>query len=157
MIRALAVAAAVSLPAVGFAEETPWPPDQTLATETAATRLAQAAPNAQQPAAPARAWLGVRINDVTPEIVASEGVQSLVGAYVLETVPGSPAMGVLVPGDIVLDVDNQEVISAHDLASKIQKLAPGAQVKLKIWRQHAASDVNVTLGVLPPSVPPPQQ
>ena len=66
-------------------------------------------------------------------------------------------MGQVVPGDIVLEVDNQDVISAHDLSSKIQRLAPGAQVKLKIWREHAATDTNVTLGVLPPSVPPPQQ
>jgi len=66
-------------------------------------------------------------------------------------------MGLVAPGDIVLEVDNQDVISAHDLSSKIQRFAPGAQVKLKIWREHAATDINVALGVLPPSVPPPQQ
>lgn len=152
MIRALALtAAAVWLPALAFAEE------QTTPTEAAVIRLAQRAPAAPQPPGPARAWLGVRINDVTPEIVASEGVQSLVGAYVVEVVPGSPAAGVLVPGDIVLDVDDREVLSAHDLSSKIQRLTPGTQTKLKIWRDHAASDLNVKLGVLPPSVPPPQQ
>jgi len=147
MILALAAAAA-SLAASAFAEEQPP------ATETAAIRLAQGAPAAPQLPGPARAWLGVRIKDVTPEIVASEGVQSLVGAYVVEVVPGSPATGVLLPEDIVLDVDNQDVTSAHDLSSKIQRLAPGTPVKLKIWREHAATDVSVKLGVLPPSVAP---
>jgi S1-C subfamily serine protease len=151
MIRALALAAAVSSwPALAFAE------GLTPAPQTAAIRVAQAAPNAQQPTAPARAWLGVRIKDVTPDIVASEGVQSLVGALVVEVVPGSPAMLVLVPGDIVLDVDKQEVISAQDLSSKIQRLAPGTDVTLTIWRDHATSDAKVKLGVLPPSLPQPQ-
>ena len=99
MILALAAAAA-SLAASAFAEEQPP------ATETATIRLTQGAPAAPQLPGPARAWLGVRIKDVTPEIVASEGVQSLVGAYVVEVVPGSPATGVLLPEDIVLDVDN---------------------------------------------------
>jgi S1-C subfamily serine protease len=154
MIRVLALAAAATLPAATFAEEPRWPSSQISAIETAAIRLAQAMP--QQTPAPARAWLGVRIQDVTPEIVASEGVQSLVGALVVEVVPGSPAMGVLVPGDIVLDVDNQEVISAHDLSSKIQRLVPGTDVMIKIWRDHAASDAKVKLGVLPTTLPQPQ-
>ncbi len=92
---------------------------------------------------------------MTPEIVANEGVQSLIGAYVVETAPGSPSAGVLVPNDIILAVDNQDVISAHDLASKIQRLAPGTDVKLKVWREHAASDLSVRLGTLPPPPPSP--
>jgi len=152
MIRTLALAAAVSLPALAFAGESYWPEGKAFPTD-ARTKLAQGAPNAQQPTVAARAWLGIRIKDVTPEIVASEGVQSLVGALVVEVVPGSPAMGILVPGDIVLDVDNREVISAHDLTAKIQRLAPGTNVTLKIWREHAATDVSARLGVLPPTPP----
>jgi S1-C subfamily serine protease len=144
LLRTLVLGSAVSLlPALAFAE----------GPENAAIKLAQGAPNAQQPTVAARAWLGIRIKDVTPEIVASEGVQSLVGALVVEVVPGSPAMGILVPGDIVLDVDNQEVISAHDLTAKIQRVAPGTNVTLKIWREHAATDVSARLGVLPPTPP----
>jgi S1-C subfamily serine protease len=148
LLRTVALASAVSLlPALAFAE------GQNPTTENAAIKMAQGAPNAQQPTVAARAWLGIRIKDVTPEIVASEGVQSLVGALVVEVVPGSPAMGILVPGDIVLDVNNQEVISAHDLTAKIQRVAPGTNVTLKIWRDHAATDVSARLGVLPPMPP----
>jgi len=68
-------------------------------------------------------------------------------------VPDNPAMGILVPGDIILDVDNQEVISAHDFTAKIQRVAPGTSVALKIWREHAAIDVSARLGVLPPTPP----
>lgn len=155
----LALTAAVSLPALASEIQGSPPHFEGPSAETPVVKLAQASPE-QAPGAPravatSQGWLGVKIKDVTPEIMTGEGVQSLIGAYVLETTPMSPASSVLTPGDIVLGVDNQEVISAHDLASKIQRLAPGSEVKLKIWREHAVSETSVKLGALPPSGQPP--
>ena len=106
MIRALALTAAVSLPA--FASEIQGSPPhfQGPSAETPVVKLAQASPE-QAPGAPraiatSQGWHGVKIKDVTPEIMAGEGVQFLIGAYVLETTPMSPAASVLTPGDIVL-------------------------------------------------------
>jgi S1-C subfamily serine protease len=149
MIRTLTLAASAltSLTALAFAE------DQAPATETAATRLAQAAPNAQPPTAPARGWLGVRIEDVTPEIMDGEGIQSLMGAYVVAALPGSPAANALQQGDIVLSVDNHDVSGAKEFAAAIQRSAPGTEVNMRIWRNHATSEVKVKLGVLPATAP----
>jgi S1-C subfamily serine protease len=143
MIRALALAAAMSLPALA--------PSQMSAAERAAVRLAQVAPNAQ---VPPRGWLGVRIEDVTPEMMDGQGIQSLMGAYVVAALPGGPAASALQPGDIVLSVNNHEVSDAKDFVATIQGAAPGTEIKMRIWRDHATNEVKVKLGAVPPTAPP---
>ena len=154
MTRVLALAAAVLVPAAAFAEGGPWPDTKVSPSEATAIRLAQTAPNAQQPPGPPRGWLGVRIEDVTPEMMDGQGIQSLMGAYVVAALPGGPAANALQPGDIVLSVDNHEVSGAKDFVTAIQGTAPGTEIKMRVWRDHAANEVKVKLGAVPPTALP---
>src|SRR5580698_8886115 len=58
----------------------------------------------------ARGWLGVQIQDLTPELAASVGSKENKGAIVASVVPGSPAARAgFRPGDLVLALNGKAV------------------------------------------------
>lgn len=60
---------------------------------------------------------------------------------------GSPAAKAgLAPGDVVLGVNGQKVDNSADLPRIIGEQKPGSVVRLSIWRDRKARDINVTLG-----------
>ncbi|HEY8345873.1 MAG TPA: PDZ domain-containing protein [Symbiobacteriaceae bacterium] len=70
------------------------------------------------------------------------GVQP-VGAEVVSVIPGSPAAGVLQPGDRIIAVDGHLVTGAADLQERMGQVSPGSQVVLRLRR----GDVELTLPV----------
>jgi len=76
-----------------------------------------------------RGWLGAEIQEVTPSIAESLGMQTPQSALVAEVKTGSPAMAAhLKAGDVVMTVNGQPVKGSADLVRKIGALAPGAKV-----------------------------
>jgi serine protease Do len=97
-----------------------------------------------------RGWLGVQIQQITPEIANSLGVKATTGALVVETQPDSPATEAgIKPLDIITAVNGQEVKSAHDLAHRIGAMAPNSKTDLSVLRDGARQTVSVTLGKMP--------
>ena len=56
-----------------------------------------------------RGWLGVSIQTVTPEIAAAIGLDDPHGALVADVVEGSPSVGKLETGDVILTFDGKRV------------------------------------------------
>ncbi|OPZ59439.1 MAG: putative periplasmic serine endoprotease DegP-like precursor [Deltaproteobacteria bacterium ADurb.Bin510] len=85
-----------------------------------------------------RGWLGVSIQELTPELAKAMGLKSSQGALVNEVFAGDPAAkaGIL-PGDVI--------IKAGGLTMLVGSLKPGANVKLTIWRSGGAHDFNLKL------------
>ena len=73
--------------------------------------------------------------DVT---IASEGVE------VVELIEDSPATGVLMPGDIIKEVDGKEVNLAEDVVKTIQEKAIGESVNLLILRNEVLREKVVS-------------
>ena len=97
-----------------------------------------------------RGWLGVQIQEVTPAIAASLGLQSEHGALVAVVTPNSPgAKAGLKQGDVILSFDGKEVSRLHDLPRLVAETAPDSSAKMKIWRNGQPLDLQVTLGELP--------
>jgi serine protease Do len=97
-----------------------------------------------------RGWLGTEIQQVTPSIAESLGMQKAEGAIVAEVTAGSPAMRAhLKDGDVILAVNGEPVKGSADLVRKIGAFAPGANLKLKILRDGTQQTVSVTLGNTP--------
>src|SRR5947208_2750703 len=97
-----------------------------------------------------RGWLGVQIQNVTPEIAESLGLKQAEGALVAEPQPGTPAVKAgIKSGDIITSVNDQPVKDSRDLARKIAGLPPGTAIKLGTLRSGQAKTVSVTLGELP--------
>jgi Lon-like protease len=62
---------------------------------------------------------------------------------VASTVKGTPAAGVLQPGDVITAVDGQQVSCHHDVVTMIRDRKPGADVTLTV--QHGAATKTITL------------
>ncbi len=60
------------------------------------------------------------------------------------TVQGTPAYGVLKPGDVITAVDGTPVDCHHDIVTMIRNRKPGASVTLTIDRQGQTKTVTIT-------------
>jgi len=97
-----------------------------------------------------RGWIGVQIQQVTPDIAESLGLKNPEGALVAEPQADSPAARAAIQsGDVITAVDGQPVKNARELARKISSMAPGTSVKLGVWRKGEEKQLTLTLGELP--------
>ncbi len=94
-----------------------------------------------------RGRLGVAIQGLDAELAQNFGLDKPNGALVASVENGSPAEKAgLAPGDVVLGVNGQKVDNSADLPRIIGEQKPGSVVRLSIWRDRKARDINVTLG-----------
>jgi serine protease Do len=97
-----------------------------------------------------RGWLGVQIQEVTPAIASSLGLQSEHGALVAMVTPDSPgAKAGLKQGDVILTFNGNEVSRLRDLPRLVAETAPDAGVKMNVWRNGQTKELQATLGELP--------
>jgi PDZ domain-containing protein len=73
------------------------------------------------------------------------------GMVVVEVLEGSPAEGVLAPGDTIVSIDGRELIEAHDLFEIMDGRAPGETVMLAVEApdRSGVRMVDVVLGENP--------
>ena len=90
------------------------------------------------------AGFGITLNNVTPEIARQfEIPPSTRGAVVSDVDPSSPAARVLQPGDVILQVNRQQVASAGEAGSALRVVASGRAVGLLILRRGQEQFVTV--------------
>lgn len=94
----------------------------------------------------ARGWLGVAIQEVTPEIARAVGLKDAAGAMVTMVYSGDPAdrAGVK-PGDIILRINAHDIEDPRDLTRYIGSLKPDAEVNISLWRDAKVVSLEVTL------------
>lgn len=97
-----------------------------------------------------RGYLGVYIQDVTPQMAKQFGLGEARGVLIGDVSADTPgARSGMKRGDVVLQLNGQPIDSANELRLHISQMAPGTAVKLHLWREGKTQDVNVTLGQLP--------
>ena len=97
-----------------------------------------------------RGWIGVQIQQVTPEIAESLGLKKTEGALVAEPQANGPAAKAGVEsGDVITRVNDQPVKDARELARTIGGMAPGQTVKLVVVHKGQDKILSMTLGELP--------
>lgn len=91
-----------------------------------------------------RGWLGVSIDDMTPEVAASLGLARPKGAIVTVVRPASPAAdaGVLA-NDIVLEFNRRPVDSGRDLSRAVADTPIGTTVPMVVLRNGKRMTLNV--------------
>ena len=98
----------------------------------------------------ARGWIGVKIQNVTPEIADSMGLKSTKGALISQPQTGAPAEAAgLKAGAVITAVNGETVDGPRDLARRIATLGPKKTVDLTYLRNGAEKNAKLTLGVLP--------
>jgi serine protease Do len=96
-----------------------------------------------------RGWLGVRIQPVTSDIAESLGMDRARGALVAGVIRGGPVDdGSIVPGDVVIRFDGEDVIEMRDLPRIVAESPVGNEVDVTIIRNGEEMEVQVTLGRL---------
>ena len=93
-----------------------------------------------------RGWLGVRIQDVTPEMAEAIGLGDVRGAMVSD-VPDGPAKDAgMVAGDVILTFDGQDVADTRELVRVVGNSAVGKTVRVVVFRDGKTVTLKVTLG-----------
>ena len=97
-----------------------------------------------------RGYLGVHIQDVTPELATAFGLKQGGGVLIGDVSPDAPAARAgLKKGDVILQINGQPIDARNQLQVQIAQMAPGTPVKLQIWRNGATQNVSLNLGELP--------
>jgi len=97
-----------------------------------------------------RGYLGVTIQGVNADMAKAFGLTEGGGALIGDVAPNSPAAKAgLQRGDIVLELNGQNVNGPDDLSVRVSQMAPGAVAHLQIVRNGQMKDVDVTLGEFP--------
>lgn len=93
-----------------------------------------------------RGWLGVRIQDVTPDVAEAMGLTDETGALVTD-VPEGPAMTAGVKsGDIITAFDGKPVKDSRELVRRVADATVGTEVPLTVLREGKSVDLKITLG-----------
>ncbi|SMO38490.1 serine protease Do [Balnearium lithotrophicum] len=95
-----------------------------------------------------RGWLGVYIEDVSPDLAQKFNVKG--GVLVTKVMPGSPAeKGGLKSGDIIVKYNGEDVKNVADLQLKVINTPPGRRVPVTIIRDGKTMVLNVKIGQMP--------
>ena len=97
-----------------------------------------------------RAYIGVSIQEVSPELAKAFGEAEPRGALVGDVSSGSPAeKSGLQKGDIIVELNGKPIADSNQLRMSISMMAPDSTVNLKVLRNGGERDMAVKLGVLP--------
>jgi len=97
-----------------------------------------------------RGWLGVIIQDITPELAESFGIKQTKGVLVGDVVQDGPAdKAGLKRGDVVTALNGKDVDNAHTLSRLVASTSPNTQVTVQIIRDGKSKDIKATIGTMP--------
>lgn len=93
-----------------------------------------------------RGWLGVKIQDVTPDMAEALGIDVEAGAMITD-VPDGPAKDAgLKSGDVIISFDGGEVKDTRELVRRVAEAPSGEAVDVTVLREGKEETLSVTLG-----------
>lgn len=95
-----------------------------------------------------RGWLGVSIQNVTPEIALAVGMDEPRGALVAQVIDGAPADGKLRAGDVITAFNGEAVAESHDLPRLVAAAPAETTVPVEVLREGKPQTVDVRIGAL---------
>ncbi|HEX6712065.1 MAG TPA: trypsin-like peptidase domain-containing protein [Thermoleophilaceae bacterium] len=110
------------------------------------------------------AYLGVTTYPLSKDLAAAVNLSVDRGALIQEVTPGGPAArgglhagkihtdeGVILGGDVIVEVDGERIAKPDDVAAAISDNKPGETVEVKYYRDNRLQTKQVKLGTRPPS------
>lgn len=97
-----------------------------------------------------RGFLGVTIQEVTPELAQVFGFNKPSGGLVLDVVPTGPAQvaGIKID-DVILTFNNQAITKSSDLLPLVDATSPGTTVPITVFRRGSEKAIFVSIGESP--------
>ena len=97
-----------------------------------------------------RGYLGVMIQDVTPDLAKTFNLKETTGALVGEVTENSAASDAgLKPGDVIVEFNGKKVRDGRSLRNNAGLLSPGTKTEVKLLRDGKEKTVKLTLRELP--------
>ena len=91
-----------------------------------------------------RGFLGVSIQDISPELAEAFGLTKKSGALINKVLKDSPAdKAGLLPGDIVISIDGKKIRNANDVRNRIGLLPVGERIKFKLLRESKEFELTI--------------
>lgn len=97
-----------------------------------------------------KAFLGFNGLTLTKQAADYYGFPTEKGVFVVQVGQGSPANKAgMIPGDIILEFDGKEIITAEELVADIMKRNPGDKVEIVVLRQAQKRTLTAILEATP--------
>ncbi|MBI5051045.1 MAG: DegQ family serine endoprotease [Nitrospirae bacterium] len=97
-----------------------------------------------------RGWLGVSIQQITPELAKQFNLKEEHGALVGDVVEKSPAEKAgIMRGDVIVEYEGKKIDEPFHLRNTVANTLPGTGVELKVIREGEIKTFKVTIGELP--------
>ena len=97
-----------------------------------------------------RGWVGIGVQDITPELAESLKLARTSGALITDVVSGGPAdVAGLKPGDMLLSVGDKPVNDYAGSLEAIAALKPKTSTVLKVQRNSREVNLSVNVGLRP--------
>ena len=92
-------------------------------------------------------YLGIGMNDVTPENASFFNLKDASGAIVAQVTPDSPASRAgLKTGDVIASLNGKQVVNGGALQVAVSEMEPGMSLTLGLLRDGKPVTVNLTVG-----------
>ncbi len=100
-----------------------------------------------------RGWLGVTIQNFTPELAKEFGLEKLTGALVTDVFKGSPAeISGVKRGDVILKVNGKDIKNVEALRNMISQTKVGSGINLHIMRSSKPLKIKVEIVEFPQEI-----
>lgn len=99
-----------------------------------------------------RGYLGVTVQDITPTLAETFGMNDVIGGVVTEVVSDSPAQKAgLRAGDVLVGVNGETMKDGYEAMNRIVGAQPGTTLTLNVLRNTQQLSLDVTIGTRPPA------
>jgi serine protease Do len=96
-----------------------------------------------------RGYLGVNIQDLTPDLAKAMNIKETDGALVADVVSGSPAdKSGIMRGDVIISYNGKAIKGSRDLPAKVAATPVGDKVTVTVLRDGQDKELNVTIAKL---------
>ena len=96
-----------------------------------------------------RGWLGVSIQEVTPDLAASLGLEQHRGGLVSDVAKNGPAERAgIKAGDVIVQFGDTEIKQASELPALVARLRPETTARVRLLRDKKELTISVTVGEL---------
>jgi len=101
-----------------------------------------------------RGYLGVSIQNITPELAKGLNLELEKGVLVADVIEGGPADNAGVQrGDVIVSLQGQSIEDIHELTRMVANLPPGTKAKVEVIRNGKTQTIPVELGTMPQEQP----
>lgn len=97
-----------------------------------------------------RGWLGVAIQDLTPELIKMLKLGEAKGVLISDVLANGPAAKAgMESGDLVTSIEGREIRSASELRNMVAMIAPGKKIKVLVNREGSEKELSVKVDEKP--------